>query len=74
MNFYNLCEKYLQDLGDEIEKKDIDSNLEIDYSDGILTIVIIANKKELQEDDVTSKKLDPTHFGDWQVNCKTIDF
>ncbi len=45
MNFNSLCEKYLQDLGDEIEKKDIDSNLEIDYSDGILTIVIIANKK-----------------------------
>ena len=43
MNFNSLCEKYLQDLGDEIEKKDIDSNLEIDYSDGILTIVIIAN-------------------------------
>ena len=20
------------------------------------------------------KKLDPTHFGDWQINCKTIDF
>jgi len=19
-------------------------------------------------------KLDPTHFGDWQVNCRTIDF
>ena len=45
MNFYNLCEKYLQDLGDEIEKMDVDSNLEIDYSDGILNIIIIANKK-----------------------------
>jgi hypothetical protein len=21
-----------------------------------------------------AKKLDPTHFGDWQINCKTIDF
>ncbi len=20
------------------------------------------------------EKLDPTHFGDWQVNCRTIDF
>jgi len=19
-------------------------------------------------------ELDPTHFGDWQVNCRTIDF
>ena len=45
MNFYNLCEKYLQDLGDEIEKMDVDSNLEIDYSDGILNIKIIADNK-----------------------------
>ena len=45
MNFYILCEKLLQDLGEEIEKRDIDSNLEIDYSDGILNIIIIANKK-----------------------------
>ena len=21
-----------------------------------------------------NKKLDATHFGDWQINCKTIDF
>lgn len=20
------------------------------------------------------EKLDPTHFGDWQVNCRAIDF
>ncbi|MBU6338872.1 MAG: hypothetical protein KGQ36_02750 [Rickettsiales bacterium] len=24
-----------------------------------------------KEDD---KALDPTHFGDWQVNCRAIDF
>ena len=47
MNFHILCEKFLQDLGEEIEKRDIDSNLEIDYSDGILNIIIIANKKTL---------------------------
>lgn len=45
-----------------------DSHLELKNQENI------ANKKELQEDDATSKKLDPTHFGDWQVNCKTIDF
>lgn len=45
MSFNILCEKFLQDLGEEIEKKDLESNLEIDYSDGILNIVIIANKK-----------------------------
>jgi len=22
----------------------------------------------------TEEKLDPTHFGDWQVNCRAIDF
>ena len=40
-------------------------------------------KEELQslekQDDIVKKnkeekKLDPTHFGDWQVNCRTIDF
>ena len=45
-----------------------DSHLELKNQENI------ANKKDLQEDDVTAKKLDPTHFGDWQVNCKTIDF
>ena len=45
MNFHILCEKFLQDLSEEIEKRDIDSNLEIDYSDGILNIIIIASKK-----------------------------
>lgn len=28
-------------------------------------------KEQPKKDD---KKLDPTHFGDWQVNCRTIDF
>ena len=27
---------------------------------------------ETKKDD--EKKLDPTHFGDWQVGCRTIDF
>jgi hypothetical protein len=45
-----------------------DSHLELKNQENI------ANKKDLQDDDDTSKKLDPTHFGDWQVNCKTIDF
>jgi iron donor protein CyaY len=45
MNFYILCDQFLQDLGEEIEKRDVDSNLEIDYSDGILNITICANSK-----------------------------
>jgi hypothetical protein len=45
-----------------------DSHLELKNQENI------ANKKNLQEDDIIPKKLDPTHFGDWQVNCKTIDF
>ena len=23
---------------------------------------------------IKNEKLDPTHFGDWQVNCRAIDF
>jgi hypothetical protein len=29
-------------------------------------------KKEVASEQ--EKKLDPTHFGDWQVNCRAIDF
>jgi hypothetical protein len=31
-------------------------------------------KKEEVKQEENQKKLDPTHFGDWQVNCRTIDF
>lgn len=36
-------------------------------------------KEETLEADSSSKensktKLDPTHFGDWQIGCRTIDF
>jgi len=27
-----------------------------------------------QSEQLSDKKIDPTHFGDWQINCKTIDF
>ena len=45
MNFYQLCEKFLQDLSDKIENLDSNSNLELEYLDGILKIVINKNKK-----------------------------
>jgi len=45
MNFYQLCEKFLQDLSDKIENLDSNSNLELEYIDGILKIVINKNKK-----------------------------
>lgn len=32
-----------------------------------------AEEKILQEANL-KKDLDPTHFGDWQVNCRAIDF
>lgn len=31
-------------------------------------------KKQQVEEKTIEEKLDPTHFGDWQVNCRTIDF
>lgn len=45
MDFTVLCEDFLQNLADEIEKIDINSNLEIDYLDGVLKISIIKIKK-----------------------------
>jgi iron donor protein CyaY len=45
MNFYNLCEIFLQNLAEKIESKDVDSKLEIEYQDGILEIIINADKK-----------------------------
>jgi len=58
-------------------EKSLNFNNKLEISDSHLELKNqenIANKKDVQEDGVTSKKLDPTHFGDWQVNCKTIDF
>ena len=43
-DFYKLCEEALSDLFDELEKIDQESNLDIDYSDGILQIVTLDNK------------------------------
>jgi len=31
-------------------------------------------EKTVVENAVEQVKLDPTHFGDWQVNCRAIDF
>ena len=45
MNFYQNCEEFLQKLADEIEAKDINSSLEVEYNDGILEIEILALKK-----------------------------
>lgn len=45
MNFYHLSELFLQNLADKIEAKDIKSNLEIEYNDGVLKITINSNNK-----------------------------
>ncbi len=45
MNFYSLCENFLQNLAEKIEEQDVNSNLEVEYQDGILEIVINADKK-----------------------------
>jgi hypothetical protein len=35
-----------------------------------------AEQKNLKIAEVkkAEEKLDPTHFGDWQINCRAIDF
>ena len=45
MNFSKLCEDFLQELSIVIEKKDINSNLETEYLDGILNIKILKTSK-----------------------------
>ncbi len=45
MNFYNLCENFLQNLAEKIEGQDVNSKLEVEYQDGILEIIINSNKK-----------------------------
>ncbi len=45
MNFYQLCDDFLQYLSQLIENRDSSGALEIDYLDGILKIVINNNKK-----------------------------
>jgi len=45
MNFYLECENYLSNLASKIEVFDKNSQMDIDYSEGILKIVIIENKK-----------------------------
>ncbi len=44
-DFYKLCEDALSTLAQELEKKDGNSKLDFDYSDGILKIVILVDKK-----------------------------
>ncbi len=39
-NFHDLCEDTLTELSQAIEEKDQDSKFDVEYSDGILTIVI----------------------------------
>lgn len=31
-------------------------------------------KLDLEDKSKAKNTLDPTHFGDWQVNCRAIDF
>jgi len=45
MNFYSLCENFLQNLAEKIELQDVDSILEVEYQEGILEIIINSNKK-----------------------------
>ncbi len=39
----------------------------------VVSDAALKNKSE-EKIEVVKNELDPTHFGDWQVNCRTIDF
>lgn len=44
-DFEFICDNYLEDLSEELENLDKNSDLDIDYSDGILNIIIESNAK-----------------------------
>ncbi|OFW80432.1 MAG: hypothetical protein A2887_03365 [Alphaproteobacteria bacterium RIFCSPLOWO2_01_FULL_40_26] len=44
-DFYQLCESALLGLAEAIELKDTNSQFDVEYSDGILKIVIVATNK-----------------------------
>ncbi len=44
-DFIKLCETALSDLFDMIENADKNSKLDVEYSDGILEIVVVATKQ-----------------------------
>lgn len=45
INFEDICNKFLEDLFEELEIIDKNSELDIDYSDGILNIIIEKSQK-----------------------------
>lgn len=45
LNFQTLCEEALLKLSQAIEAQDKNSKLDVEYSDGILEIIIIATKQ-----------------------------
>ncbi|MFM7620893.1 MAG: frataxin family protein [Alphaproteobacteria bacterium] len=45
MQFSVLCEEFLDNLAQDLEIMDKQSNLEIEYSDGVLNILIIESGK-----------------------------
>lgn len=59
----NIVESYSKDVNEDFPHKDKKNN---DLSS---KAILVTDTKE--ED---KKNLDPTHFGDWQVGCRTIDF
>lgn len=46
LNFYKQSENFLIELADIIEKQDADSVFDVEYSDGILTILVHKNDQE----------------------------
>lgn len=45
INFEDICNKFLEDLFEELEIIDKNSELDIDYSDGILNIIVEKSKQ-----------------------------
>lgn len=83
-NDNNIVDNYnSKNLENHKASEDKNNNLEknhkiLNVNDSPNTLPNKNSSINLNQDSVIAKsdvaKLDATHFGDWQINCKTIDF
>lgn len=78
-NCANNSKSFENHKDSENKNINLDKNYEILNANDSLNKLPNSNSSiNLKQDLVIEKsevtKLDATHFGDWQINCKTIDF
>lgn len=56
-NFSNLCDQKLNEIAEAIELKDKNSQLDVEYADGILTIITLDSKTYIINRHSASQKI-----------------